>query len=292
VRRLIAAVLVVCLLSTTAAAATMTAIDADHGLTSDTEQAAFEEEGYATTDLNAPNMTVSVAAELSQCGVEDWTVSDLRNDFLCVEYGEEIDRTIRLHIPQEYWHPYVREEVSPVAGDETASFQPVEDGEFTEVTFDVSGPTTLVWPINAESSWFSSRKDSTIENLESVTGVGVAEGEGWQQATLDGNGTGYVIRAPNGTDALSMEYQTSDGSWATIPDSEESYAPVYVQGYDGVDDRTVVVATVSDPPQIRYKTDATRTDKIAAGWRELTRIDDRLEEMLNIDIPFFGSDEE
>ncbi len=126
-RRLIAAVLVVCLLSTTAAAATMTAIDADHGLTSDTEQAAFEEEGYATTDLNAPNMTVSVAAELSQCGVEDWTVSDLRNDFLCVEYGEEIDRTIRLHIPQEYWHPYVREEVSPVAGDETASFQPVED---------------------------------------------------------------------------------------------------------------------------------------------------------------------
>jgi hypothetical protein len=237
-------------------------------------------------------MTIEVATELEQCGVSSWTTSDIRNDFLCVTYGEEIDRAVRLYIPEEYWHPYVRESVDPVVGDPTASFEPVEGGDFTAVEFTVSEPTTVVWPINIDSSWFSSRKDSTISNLESVTGVGVAEQDSWEYANMSGNGTGYVIRAPNGTDALSVEYQTDDGEWATVPDNEEAYAPLYEQGYDGVDDRTVVVATVSDPPQIRYKTDATRKDKLGAGWRELTQMDDRIEELFGIDIPFFGSDED
>jgi len=156
----------------------------------------------------------------------------------------------------------------------------------------VTKPTTLVWPINADSSWFSARKDSTIENIESVTGVGVANEDEWQRANLTGDGSGYVIRAPNGTDALTVEYKTEDGSWATVPDSEEDYAPVFRQGYDGVDDRTLIVSNVADPPQIRYQTDSTTTDQIASGWRELTRIDDRLEDMLNIDIPFFGNEED
>ncbi|WP_373190027.1 hypothetical protein [Halolamina sp.] len=291
-RRLIAALIAVCLLSTAVGAATMTIIDAGHSLTDDTAKANFEQDGYAQADLSAPNMTIEVAADLEQCGISSWTVSDTRNDFLCVTYGEDIDRTIRLFIPDAYWHPYVRESVDPVEGDATASFEPVQGGDYTAVEFTVTEPTTVVWPINADSSWFSSRKDSTISNLESVTGVGVAEQTSWQYANLSGNGTGYVIRAPNGTDALTVEYQTEDGEWATVPGNEEGYAPLYMQGYDGVDDRTVVVATVSESPQIRYKTDATRRDKLGAGWRELTRMDDRIEELFGIDIPFFGSDEE
>ncbi len=291
-RRLIAVLLAVCLLSTVVGAATMTTIDADHSLTEDTAKADFEQDGYAKADLGAPNITIEVAAELEQCGESSWTTSNLRNDFLCVTYGEEIDRTIRLFIPEAYWHPYVRESVEPVVGDATASYGPVEGGDYTAVEFAVTGPSTVVWPINADSSWFSERKDSTISNLESVTGVGVAEQHSWEYANLTGNGTGYVIRAPNGTDALTIEYQTKGAEWTTVPDQEESYAPMYVQGYEGVDDRTVVVATVSDPPQIRYKTDATRRDKLGAGWRELTQMDDRIESIFGIDIPFFGSEEE
>ncbi len=53
-RRLIAVLLAVCLLSTVVGAATMTTIDADHSLTEDTAKANFEQEGYAKADLGAP----------------------------------------------------------------------------------------------------------------------------------------------------------------------------------------------------------------------------------------------
>lgn len=290
-RRLTALLLVIALLAVPVGASTMTTVDDNHGLTDDVAKANFEQDGKATTSLNAPNMTITVASELEQCGLSSWAVSDTRNDFLCVEYGEEIDRTIRLYIPDEYWHPYVREEVDPVVGDAVASYEPIEGGEYTAVKFVVTGPATVAWPINADSSWFSSRKDSTINGLESITGVGVAETQGWQYGNVSGNGTGYVIRAPNGTDTLTVEVKTEDG-WATVPDKEKSYVPVYTQEYDDVDDRVVVVSAVSEPSEIRYKTEATRRDKLGAGWRELTQMDDRFEEIFGIDIPFFGDDEE
>ncbi len=292
-KRLIALLLVLSLVAVPAAAQTMTTIDADHGLTSDAAKASFEEDGVATTSLSAPDVTITVASELSQCGVEDWTVSDTRNDFVCLEYSEEIDRTLRFFVPNEYWHPYVRETVDPVHGDVTASFEPVEDSEYTAVTATVDEPTTVVWPVNAESSWFAERKDSTISNVEELTGVGVAQTDTWQYATLTGNETGYSVRAPNGTDALTLEYNSSDG-WVTIPTEEKSYAPVYAQEYEGRDDRVVLITTNSSetPLDVRYKTDSTSTDRISAALREIGQIDDRLEEILDIDIPFFGGDED
>ncbi len=291
-KRRVVLLLMVSLVVAPASAQTMTTIDADHGLTSDAAKASFEEDGIATTSLSAPDVTITIASELSQCGVEDWTVSDVRNDFVCLEYGEEIDRTLRFFVPNEYWHPYIRETVDPVHGDASASFEPVEDSEYTAITATVDKPSTIVWPVNAESSWFAQRKDSTISNVEELTGVGVAETDTWQYATLTGNGTGYSVRAPNGTDALTLEYNTTDG-WVTVPDEETSYAPVYAQEYEGRDDRVVLITTNSrkTPLDVRYKTDATSTDRIGSALREIRQIDDRLEEILNIDIPFVGGEE-
>ncbi len=289
--RLVSSLLVVTLIMSPAAAQTITTVDANHGLTKDSAKASFEKNGVAEASLTAPDMTITVASELSQCGVEDWTVSDIRNDFVCIEYDEEIDRELRFFIPNEYWHPYVRESVSPIHGNVTASFEPVEDGEFTAITATVTEPTTIVWPVNAESSWFAERKDSTIANVEELTGVGVADGDAWQYATLSGNGTGYSVRAPNGTEALTVEFNTSDG-WVMVPDEETAYAPVYAQEYVGRNDRVVLITTNSSetPLEVRYKTDSSNTDRIAAAMREVRQIDDRIEEVLNIDIPFLGND--
>ncbi len=291
--RLAALLLVVSLIAVPVTAQTMTTIDADHGLTSDAAKASFEQDGVASTSLTAPDVTITIASELSQCGIEDWTVSDVRNDFVCLEYDEEVDRTLRFFVPNEYWHPYVRETVDPVHGDVTASYEPVQDAEFTAVTATVEEPTTIVWPVNAESSWFAERRDSTIANVEKLTGVGVAEAETWQYAMLSGNETGYSVRAPNGTDALTLEYNTTDG-WVTVPTEETSYAPVYAQEYEGRDDRVVLITTNSSgtPLDVRYKTDSTSTDRIGAALREIGQVDDRLEEVLHIDIPFFGDDSE
>jgi predicted secreted protein len=262
-------------------------LDADHALDTDAQKAAFEQSGVATADITAPDLTLTVATEHDVCDIEGFH-SDVRNDYFCVEYGEEIDRDLRVFVPDEYWHPYVRETVEPVAGDQPASFEPVRGGDYTAVTMTLDEPGTYAWKINAEASYFSSAKDRTVDRVSEVTGVGVPEREEWQYIDADqlgGDRAAYVVRAPNGTDALVMEYNSSDG-WTTVPDSEQEYAPVYWQAKDGVDDRAYVFATTSDPPEVRYKTSPSSRDSLSAALREIGSIPSRVEDILDIDIPF------
>lgn len=262
-------------------------LDADHALTTDAQKAAFEQSGVATADITAPDLTLTVAAEHDACGIEGFH-SDLRNDYFCIEYGEDIDRELRVFVPAAYWHPYVRETVEPVAGDQPATFEPVRGGDYTAVTVTLDEPGTYAWQINAEASYFSSAKDRTVDRVSEVTGVGVPEREEWQYIGADqlgGDQAAYVIRAPNGTDALVMEYNSSDG-WTTVPDAEQEYAPVYWQAKDGVDDRAYVFATTSDPPEVRYKTSPSSRDALGAALREIASVPSRVEDILDIDIPF------
>ncbi len=80
----------------------------------------------------------------------------------------------------------------------------------------------------------------------------------------------------------------------TIPEEEKSYAPVYAQEYEERDDRVVLITTNSSetPLDVRYKTDSASTTRIGAAIREIGQVDDRLEEILHIDIPFVGDDNE
>jgi len=289
---LLAALLVVTLLTPAALAQTRTTIDDDHALESEGQQAAFVQEGVATADLTAPDMQLTVATEHDDAGCEiDGFHSDLRNDYLCVEYTEEVDRTIRLYVPAEYWTPYVRENVSPVAGDQSATFEPIRDNGYTKVTFQVTEPGTYAWKINAEASLASGAKERTLENIEKVTGVGMPNASTWsyiKPEQLAGNNSAYVVRAPNGTDALVMEYQTASGEWAQVPDEAESYAPVYYETKNGVDDRVYVFATSTEAPEVRYKTEAAATTQIGAAIRQIGQIPTRVEDIFGIDIPFLG----
>lgn len=266
----------------------MLTIDADHGLTADAKKAQWETEGLATARLTAPELTMTVASEHDQCDIDGYH-SDIRNDYFCVEYGEEIDRQIRIYVPDEYWTPYVRTAVEPVSGGVEASFAPAENGQYTAVTFTATEPGTYAWAINREASWFSGAKDRTLKNLENVTGVGVPSTSEWQYIApekLSGTESAFVVRAPNGTDNLILEYRTGPEEWTTVPDEEREFAPVYYQTKDGVDDRVFVFATNASAPEVRYKTKAGSRDRLGSALREIGQIPTRLEEILNIDIPF------
>lgn len=262
-------------------------LDADHGLDTEQKQVEFAETGSATTSLTAPDLSITVASEHDTCDIDGFH-SDVRNDYLCLEYGEEIDRQLRVFIPAEYWHPYVRETVDPVAGDQSATFEPVQGGRYTAVTVTLDEPGTYAWAINAEASYFAGAKERTLENIENLTGVGAPADEEWQyirSSELGGNQSAYALGAPNGTDALLLEYNTSDG-WTSVPDQEQSYAPVYYQSRDGVNDRVFVFSTVENPPEVRYKTQPGATDQLTAALREIGQIPSRIEEIFGFDIPF------
>lgn len=293
---LLAALLVVSLVAGLPVAAGQSApltIDADHALTADAKQSQFVEDGAASTDLEVPDMTVTVASEHATCDVSGFH-SDLRNDYLCIEYREAVDRRIRIYIPDEYWAPYLRESVDPVKGAATASFEPVGGANYTAVTFRVTEPTTVVWPVTKESALFASARDRTFDRVENVTGVGMPDTQQWQYIPperLAGNASAYVVKAPNGTDQLQLEYTTDDGEWAPVPEGEQRYAPVYYQTKQGVDDRVYVFSTTTDPPRIRYKTKAAPTSEIAAAFREIGQIPNRIEDIFGVDLPFVGGDD-
>lgn len=300
-RRLLAELLVVGLLvalvggsvALATASPTRLTLDADHALDTEEKQGEFERTGVATATIDAPSMSISVSTEhdVSECGISGWH-SDLRNDYLCVTYDEEIDRTVRVYIPAEYWAPYVRAAVEPVKGDAVASFEPVEDAAYTSVTVTLSEPGTYAWPVTMEASWFSGTKDRNIERVENVTGVGVPDQQSWsyiEPSELGGAQSAYVVRAPNGTTNLVIEYKTGPEEWSAVPDEEKGYAPVYYTTKQGVDDRVYVFATTADPPEVRYKTEAGARDMIGSALREIGQTPARLEEILNIDIPFLGN---
>lgn len=267
-------------------------LDADHELDTEQKQTQFLQTGTATAMLDAPSMSITVANEhdVDECGIDGFH-SDLRNDYLCVTYNEEIDRDIRVYIPAEYWSPYIRTQVQPVKGDVVASYKPVEDADYTAVTFTLTEPGTYAWPVTKEASWFSGTKDRSIGRLENVTGVGVPDQQSWsyiKAEELGGAQSAYVVRAPNGTKNLVMEYKTGPEEWSAVPDEKKDYAPVYYTTKQGVDDRVYVFATTADPPEVRYKTKAGSRDMIGAAIREIAQAPSRLEKILNFDIPFLG----
>lgn len=270
--------------------ATRLTLDANHALDSDEKQVQYQRTGEATAELVAPDMNITVAAEHDMCDIDGFH-SDLRNDYLCIGYGEAIERSIRIYIPAEYWSPYVRETVEPVAGGVPATYQPVDGGQYTSVTVTLDEPGMYAWPVNAEAAYFAGAQDRTLENVEKVTGIGAPETEEWQYippSKLGGNQSAYVVRAPNGTDALVMEYQQSDGEWTTVPDEEKGYAPVYYQD-TASEDQVYVFATDNTSAEVRYKTEATSVDELASAWREIASAGTRIEEIAGFDIPFIGS---
>jgi len=274
-----------------ATAQTRVTLDDNHALASETKQVQFAQDGVARANIAAPNMTLTVATEHEQCNIDGY-YSDTRNDYLCIDYSEEIERTIRIHIPDEYWSPYVRESVSPVAGDSPATFERIEGGQYQSVTVTVDEPGTYAWRINGEASYWAGSKDRTLRYVENATGVGAPQTDEWSYISpkeLSGNSSTYVVRAPNGTEALVMEYKEPDGSWSSVPDEEVSWAPVYYQAPDTTDGQVYVFAAEENPPEVRYKTDASSVDGVGAAIREVSSVGTRLEDILGTDIPLVGN---
>ena len=245
----------------------------------------FAQEGETHVSTRAPDLTATAAAESATCNVTGTEVgpfefggpSDVRNDYLCLEYGESIERTIVVYVTGGIWDAYADPTVEAVGDDEaTAAFDSARiDGErYLEVEVTLDEPGTYVFPVNRERSWMMGRWDANRDRIEDVSGVSVADEGRWQyvDATQFENGSTHIVRAPNGTDDLLFEYRDAASNdsddWREMPNRDRSDHPVYYNA-DSDEQAQIIVTSPENAPEVRYKEDATTADRFGTALREI-----------------------
>lgn len=246
------------------AAADFYAIDADHDLASSEAIAEYEQSGYVTTALGAPDLRISIAQEEADVGADTYR-SDFMHHYLRIQYNETLPAEFRLYIPVGYWHPHPQKIKSITDGTE-ATFGVAKGGEYTIVTFAVEGRTDAVFPVTKTASTIFSTRDvayDAVENRTNVTAPRLGDSEPWNyidKAAMTGNSTTVAIHTA-GKDTT-VQYDADSGideRWLAVPECTSikgEDASICRFTRDGKPEQINLLARSSDPPTVRYKHDA------------------------------------
>lgn len=265
-------------LSLTAGAASVTTIDKDHSLWTTEKKEQYRDTGLATSVLVAPELTITASEDKDECNARSVTHPDVAYDFLCIKYEEDIDRTLRIHVPSGYFglHNGVVQSLED-NGEARVSVSP--DDEYLIVHIEVDGPTQMTLPLSETGAVITISKETTRDAVSEFTGFGTA-GDEWQYVAageLSPESGAYVIQAPEGETAkhVLVEYQDED-SWSKPGRSSDTFRPIYTVERDGVDDKIYVHSTVADAPQVRYKLQPGPVDSVASIFNELVQGPERI----------------
>jgi len=108
--------------------------DTSHELATNESIATFEDEGVVSGDVHGLNMSLTVAEDADDAGLNDWITRSSGRVFLRVDYNEELDRTVRFYLPQEYASPQLKQGLEAQNSDLTADLEPTHDRNHTAVT--------------------------------------------------------------------------------------------------------------------------------------------------------------
>ena len=272
---------------------TITEIDADHDLLSDSELSRFDSEGIASTSLEQIDAEITIGKTTDDVGLsrEDSIANPhVLNDFLRIQYNEDISRTLRIWIPAEYASPYERSGVVSLTSDHTADLTPIRDRAFLEVIIHVDGPTDAVIPLSKSASLVEGGIDARIDSINQATGEWLGGDTDWNYIeNISENGSIHEIEVNN--DDVLIQYDTTEATasarWINVPRGDARGVPVY---YHIEDNGSVYVVTKSDDRvDIRYAVETSPRDRIS-GWvndarSALEEIPDRVRDVLP-DRPF------
>lgn len=285
--RLLAVALVVALVATTspAAAATVT-IDQDNALATDEAIRTFESEGVVTRNVGALNLSVTVAQSHDDVDVVG-PHTDVNNVWLRLDYDEEIERTIRLYLPGDYFKPRVNTNLRSMDGSVTASLTPVEGADgWTAVELHVEGPTDATFAVSKEAGAVFDARSFVRDAVNNTTGVSlpaIGATSDWQYISarrLAGNET--VRIEDTRRSGLTLQYDDGDvtgEAWLPVPDCEDPSTQRVCYYEDG--NATVVLAATEDPPQVRYKRGTDFKSTLGGAWNDLVRVPDRISDLLD-----------
>lgn len=288
----VAALLVVALVAGPAAAlddsgdGEITNLGTSHALDSSEAIEEYEAEGHTSAEITRLDMTVTAAQSREDVGLGDQpTPTNVRNDFLRLEYDEEAERTVRIMLPKDYWTPYLREDVQSVTSDHTATYQPTRAGEYVAVSVHFDGPGDAVFPIQWDSE-LSYRVAERIDNrLNKSFGVSIrGDSAGWEYVDSQNltDGPGYAIGDAPGD--VTVQYDATpdepEQTWINAPEGETLSNEIYY--YDRGDNGSAyIVSKTDDPPAVRYKTDSTFVDDLRGAVNDLVQVPDRISDGLD-----------
>lgn len=274
------------------ATATTVTVDANHDLATADAVARYEESGNVSTAFDSPNLGVTIAEEASACGVEQSLFSDTRNDYLCFDHRQDTPTTLRIYIPDEYFHPFVRDDKQSIRQTATASFAPVENGSYTSVRvrFDEAEQAVFAIPEDVAASYAV----IAAANNRSERWFGselIGETTPWQyvndSAWANSERTSVAIKAPPGETVLQYDAapNSSQRQWTTVPESPDHPAPVYRMQREGQPNTIYVVAETDDPPELRYKRASGFMGDLDRAMRQIRNIPEQLDAWIDDILP-------
>jgi len=288
------------------AAAQTETIDADHGLATDSAIDRYETEGIASTRLTAFDLRLTVAADPEPVGLSDWTHSSASNTFVRVDYNEEIDRTVRIYLPNELVTPRVHasmpaDVVHNGSDDVRMALEPAADGAYTAVTLELDGKTDAVFTLSTLTGGiFGIREgaddllnDTTGWSLPSLTGGG-AEWQYVPETALTGEQVTYQIHVNNtSTDDLTVQYSTTpnktadEARWLPVPTCDDiSESDVCRFQKDSQPNTVYLLSTTDDAPPVRYAVQPGVADQAGGIVDELASLPGRIWEDVAGVLPF------
>ena len=265
------------------------AIDDNHGLDEDPAISEYHSEGYTDADLSQVDATVAIAEDKADVDADGNVLPlDVRNNYVRIDYDEDFERTLRIHIPREYQTPYTQSGVQSVTSDHSAEFTPVRGGEYLEIVVYVDGPAEIVLPLQKDSSASYKAVEWVDMRLEAATGTSVfGNGDEWQY--LDehelGNDTAYEVDGDPEDVVVQYDAERADAdeTWLNAPKGEADDVGVYwFTRTSGGNETAYIVATEDDPPNVRYKAAGSEKDRWGGHVRDAWKNFERLQEQLGL----------
>ena len=265
----------------------VTDIAADHDLDTVDAISTFNSEGQVETDLTRIDMTVTIADEKSDVGASGRMLpTDTANDFLRLQYNEDAERTVRILIPEEYWEPYLQEDVESITSPHTADYKTSRGGEYTAVIITFDGPADVVLPAKWVDSTSYKALERVDQRLEKSVGITVRDdGSEWTYVESEDlvSGPGYEIGEKSGdvTVQLDATPDSPEETWINAAEGETMGEDIYYYQRDSENGSTYIVSKTDNPPAVRYKVDSTFMDRIRGDIRDITLIPSRLKDTIN-----------
>jgi len=250
-------------------------VDADHDLADDDRISEFESEGVVTGEADNLNLTLTASKTSEHVATDQLT--DAGKLYLEVDYDEDIARTLRIYVPDDYFEPHTDKGMTVHNADVTATMEPVEDGNYTAVTIHTDGPTEAVLEISTVESRIWKARHDTQDWVSKATGfelptIGGTSNPWTYVDSSEFSGDGSASAPSGATVQYNAAEDATEATWLEAPEcSAETPVCTVEQG----NETSVLAANESDVPQVRYKTDASIGDRIGAGVREVTVVAER-----------------